>query len=421
VECLVYQQVTGDFLHSLHTNMGAKGKKGTEAVNLFYLPFRFIDSLWKGGGSHLGPFYFIPAVLGGIALWLRRDARSRLPVAWAAVMFLAYSCALQQVWPPRPMLRDAERFLAALALPLSILTAAGWAAVWDGLKRLRGPQGAWLEAAGRRPVLLMLAGIAALAAISERERFDPDFVPEFRRYAASRPQGTKVLTHLSMWYFTRLVAQEHAERIDFSTKPNIYNRQPEVEKRAAAVDEIWFVRKLILLRPRKNLLDDEPDPVANLSSFLNSPQAQWHCAELLKIDDRPEVVFYQRRKPEDGAAVVLQSGDLKGMPAIPLEWAVEGKEQTCTIEVPEQLRGKRVRVRLLGRSNIPQPVSATLELTDGTRRVGWFESKPMFGKQDTVDFFNMEIPAEAVKANVRLRFDKKAKRVALDGLELVAD
>jgi hypothetical protein len=56
--------------------MGARGVKGTESIPVWYLPFRFFDTLWKG--NPLAPFYCIFAVVGIFTAW-RATGRGHRP------------------------------------------------------------------------------------------------------------------------------------------------------------------------------------------------------------------------------------------------------------------------------------------------------------------------------------------------------
>jgi hypothetical protein len=422
-ECLFYKGLTGDILHSLHTNMGAKGKKGTEAVFFLLLPFRFLDSLWKAGGKVLGPVYFLSAIAGGWMGWRRGGAQWRLMVAWAVVGFLAYSCALQQVWPPRPMLRDAERFLAALCIPLALLSAKGIELVW-----LEANSRGWLRRIGYGPqgrisaTALVVGGLCVVALLSSRRWFNMDFIPEFRRYVGSSARS--VLTHESMWYFTQLVAQKEARTRSFVRFSSLWERRAALEEALKNADEVWYVRELTLLRTRKNLEENRMDAVSNLSSFFDAPQGQWKCVELLKVEQKPEVVFYQRRGDGAREATVLQAAEIPGLPSLPLRWDLGSRAGTLgqhSFEVPPSLRGRRLRIRAQGSSDVPQPFELTLELLGAGRRVGFFEMAPVFGKQSTPDFFNVEIPPEAETARVRLGGGRKGRRGVLEALEFVAD
>jgi hypothetical protein len=67
VEAAFYHGLFHDWLHNLHANMGGKGKKGTEPIPLWSMPFRFLGAFWNGG--LLAPVFALLALLG-------------LPVAW---------------------------------------------------------------------------------------------------------------------------------------------------------------------------------------------------------------------------------------------------------------------------------------------------------------------------------------------------
>jgi len=425
IECAIYHSFTGDWFYSLHTNMGAKGKKGTDPVNPLTLPFRFLDTLWKGG--LLAPLYMTLACAGIVGLWKKSDNTARVAVGWFLIGYLGYSCALQQLWPPRPMLRDADRFLCALAIPLTILLAGGIGTLGTWLTRLPQPGvSAWVHRVRSRPAPWILLFIAFLFVSSRRGWFDLDYLPEARAYLSSRPAGTKVFTHRSMWDFAHLIDYSSASKLDFAAgrppgtapKTSFMDRADDTEKWAGLSDEVWFVRKLMWLRARQEVRDGETTAQPPLATYVDQPGDTWRFAELIKVDKNPEIVFYQRRKADDPAHSKLTAEQL-GL-ALPWKWDGKKKEVKATLALPTELKGSRARIRIVSTSKLAQPVQVTVKFS-GTKQEEILTGKPTCYPNGGVDFFNIEIPPDATEAQLELRFDSKAKDFQLQALEVVTD
>src|SRR5690606_20102084 len=135
----------------------------------------------------------------------------------AVALYLCYSCSLQSLFPPRPLLRDADRFLTSLAFPLALLAVAGlaWAvSLWR-------PAREWVA---RRPVAVACAACVGLALCSSREFFNRGYIPEFHDYLEQIPPGTPVFTHYAMRSAAFLANPERAAQLQWNTKSKILER-----------------------------------------------------------------------------------------------------------------------------------------------------------------------------------------------------
>ncbi|HYR58779.1 MAG TPA: hypothetical protein VEO95_09130, partial [Chthoniobacteraceae bacterium] len=122
-ECFFYKRLFDDWLHDLTANAGNKAAKGTEFPTPWLIPFRFLDTLWRG--NNIAPIYAILAAIGIVPAWRRHGTLGRVVVVWFAGLYLLISCTPQSLSPLRPLVRDADRFLCALAVPMSALAVLG--------------------------------------------------------------------------------------------------------------------------------------------------------------------------------------------------------------------------------------------------------------------------------------------------------
>ncbi len=410
LEGLIYWHATGDFLHSLHANLGARGRKGTETIALWSLPFRFLDSLWKG--SPLAPVYAITAALGGVKLWRDFGRSGRIVVAWFVTIFLSYSCAIQGINPVRPMLRDADRFLVGCAAPMVLLSAAGWlwlwewAQLWDPARRIsdRLRRHAGLSAAAVLLPLILLSGRAMLQL---------DYIPEFRRYVGALAPGTKVFTHHSMRALSFLVAPRGSGQFDWTTKHWIVEADPDLEEKADEADEVWFTRKLAWLGVRKALERDQQDGRVVYASYIAEPANDWRLAEVIARDDNPDFVFWKRRTPERGKP----SWQTWPLPT-PVEWKKgDDRRPRITVPIDASLRGRRVYLRLRAESDAIEALAPVVQFQAEKIRLGEYLLKPYLQPQPGTDYFALEIPANATSAEIDFDISSKTKSIRLEGIE----
>jgi hypothetical protein len=437
LECAFYHQLFGDWLHSIHANLGNKGAKGTEPPPVWSLPFRFFDTLWKG--NPLAPFYCVFAVLGIWSAWRARaggpsrDESSlaghsasgatlaRVMVAWFATLYLAYACAPQSIWPWRPLIRDADRFLCGLAVPMSVLAALGFCAIWQmGWVRQRR----WGRAVVERPALAGACVVALMAVATSRQWFDLGFVPEMRRYMRALPAGTRVFTHDMMRAVAFLADASSARGFVWFAPGPILHRTAELEARAAEADQFWYLRKLVWLNTRKRL--EKRDPALRqqpqLGSYFETPERDWRMVRLLAKGDTPDLIFYRRRIPSDPPPTILQAsspefGSL--IPALPVEW----RGPTANVEsmVPAQMRGQLARVEVEAASKEVEALTVRLRFLRGDRLEAELLLKPYLHPESGREFFAFEIPAAAEKCQVQLKLSKKAQSVRFTSFRVVLE
>ena len=412
-ECGFYKWLFDDWMHNLHANMHNTENKGTEPIPLWSLPFRFLDSLWKGGP--LAPAYCILAVLGIRAGWREHGVPGRVVVLWFAILFMEYSCALQPVWPPRPLLRDADRFLAGLAVPFAILSAIGLASVF----RFVPAALAWVS---RKPALNGALALIALALLSSRDFTDPGSVPAMRSYMAGLPDGTKVFTHKAMREYAHLIDGRSAQRFTWTAPNEILHRTDALEAQAAQCDEFWYVRKLVWLTTRKQLEKKKLKQQLALGSYFATPERDWRMTRALAKGDTPDLIFHHRRTPDSAPPQTLdaQAPEFAGLiPALPAEFSAKSVEPVW--QVPASLRGKLVRFDIDAASEQVEALTIRLRFSAGGKQTVEYLLKPYLYPGGGREFFAMQIPADADSCAVQLKLGKGAKRVQFTGFRAVVE
>lgn len=415
-EAAFYHHLFDDWLHNIHANMHNAGNKGTEPIPLWYLPFRFVDALFKG--NPLAPAYSVLALVGIPQAWRRFGTFGRVVVLWFVVLYLEYSCAPQPVWPIRPLLRDADRFLAGMTVPMSLLAVCGLWWLWEKLN-------AWRPVRVPAPALGCIA-IVAMWGITSRNRFDLGFVPEFRAYLRSLPAGTKVFTHESMRAIALLCDADAASRLQIDAPNRILQRTPDLEKRAAQATEFWYARKLVWLSTRKALEGGAMPKQPQLGSYFDEPERDWTLQLLLAKGETPDLIFYRRRTPQTPPAQELRADapefrDL--LPALPVEWNHEAgpKQITKKWPVPESIRGKVVRMEMVAASAQPEAFSLRLKFKHGAKEIGEYLLKPYLHRDGGKEFFVFAVPTAADRCDLTLKFSSKAKTLSVKSVRVVSE
>ncbi len=416
-ECLFYHRLFGDWLHDLTANSGNKGAKGTEFPNPWSLPFRFFDTLWKG--NRLAPAYCLLAATGIWTAWRRHGVLGRVTVVWFAALYLLYACAPQNLWPYRPLVRDADRFLAALAVPMSVLAALGLLTVlrWlDEYPRFRG-------IGVRSPLLTGIFLTALLFAVTSRDRFDLGFVPEMRRYLAALPEGTKVFSHKAMREIIFLVDAKSASRFAWTAPNEIMHRSERLEAQAAGCTEFWYARKLVWLNTRKALEKKSLAQQAPLGSYFDAPERDWKLTGLFAKGDNPDLVFYRRRQPDSPPAQILGPDATEWQQLIPELPATLAHAATATWSIPAGLRGKLARFEFEAASKQVEALTIKLRFTDAGPRARETEYllKPYLYAGAGKEFFTLPIPAEATSCQLQLKLGKGAKEVTFTAFRAVIE
>jgi hypothetical protein len=408
-EMAVYHGLFGDWLHHIHANMNNAENKGTEPIPLWTLPIRFLDTLWEG--NPLARPYCILMVIGVPIAWKRWGKLGRVVVVWFILLFLEYSCMPQPVWPIRPMVRDADRFLAALAIPFSLLSVVGlWWVIEKVKARWKVPLSA--PAFGAVAVLLMWS-------LTSRERFERGFVPEFHSYLASVKPGTKVFTHQGMRQIAFLCNADAAKQLKFIAPNRILFRDERREAKAAQCNEFWYARKLVWLGERKQLEARNLEHLPQLGSYFDSPEKDWTLVRLLAKGDSPDLIFFRRRTPETPAPVVLDAKApefAEVMPAIPNEWIRGTNEPTIRRKwrVPESLRGKLVWLELVAGSEQVEAFTLRFEFKRNGSDVAEYLLKPYLHPGGGKDFFAFTVPSDADTCDLTMKVTGKAKKIEFE-------
>ncbi|MDQ3622783.1 MAG: hypothetical protein M3463_09870, partial [Verrucomicrobiota bacterium] len=425
-ECLFYKQLFGNWLHNLEANMGGKGRAGTGAIALWYLPLRFLDSLWKG--NPLAPVYFLLGALGIWASWRKFGVAGRVVVIWFVTLYLEYACAPQSLWPWRPLIRDADRFLCGLAVPASVLAVVGLNSLGELPWPRREAVREWIRTRGTRLRPLHLGVLAALALllITSREKFNLGFVPEMRAYLRSRPEGTKVFTHKGMREFCFLIDPKSSRDFAWHAPNAILHHDPKLEAIAAQCAEFWYIRKLVWLNTRKQLERKTIGQQAQLASYFETPEREWRMTRLLAKGDTPDLIFYRRREPGTPPPQILESAapEFHGLiPPLPAEWRNGRDPGTIDREwqIPAEWRGDLARLELEGASDEVQALTIRLRFHQEEKLLEELLLKPYFHPIAGKEFFALRIPGRAERCEVQLRFSKDAKSVRVSAFRAVLE
>lgn len=415
-EAVFYHHLFGDWLHNIHANMNNAGNKGTEPIPLWTFPFRFADAFWAGGP--LVRIYTILTLLGFPYAWRRLGVPGRIVVVWLVGLYLEYSCTPQPVWPIRPLIRDADRFLAGLAIPMSLVAACG---VWWLREKILAWKPVRIPAWAVGLVALMLMGT-----LTKRNWFDLGFVPEFRAYLRSLPPGTKVFTHESMRAIAMMCDADAVAKLDLYAPSAILQSSPDLEKRAAECSEFWYARKLVWLGTRKALEKGALPKQPKLGSYFDEPERDWTLVRLFAKGDTPDLIFYRRRTTETPKPVILgaDAPELKGLlPAFPHEWKVDTdpKQSSKQWAVPKNFRGQFVRLETTASSPKPETFTLRLKFRKDETPIAEYLLKPYLHPQGGKEFFVFTVPADADRCDFTLKFNSKAKSVKFENLRVVLE
>lgn len=414
LEGLFYRHLCGDFFHSLTANLGARGRKGTESVFLPGMPLRFFGSLWKG--SVLGPLFTIVAGIGGWRLWRMGGRRERAVVAWAVVLYLAYNCALQSVFPPRPLLRNADRFLCSLAMPMALLS-------WAGMRWLWGLWPAGLAWTRRRPLVTGSLAALLLALAGHRDFFERGYVPGLREALRNTPAGTRVFTHDTMRFAAMLADADAASRLQWITRKAILSIEPESEQMAAQADEFWYCRKHLWLSERKRLEKDENAASERFASYMERPDSNWRLQRVVLHEKSPEFVFYRKRpgNAPAGRRTALAAFQRNGS-GFPLQWSPgQARKLEYRVLLAEKWRGKPVRLEIEGKSNRVEAFDLWVHFFRGNKHLLTQKLTPYLQHERGIDFHALEIPPQADACRAEIEVASATRELEINQLWVVAE
>lgn len=400
IEWGIYRALTGDLLTSLHANLGARGRKGTEAVILWELPFRFLPQLWRQPQDLV---MTVLAVAGGGWAWRSGSMAARAVAVYAVVYFLTYSCALQSLHPPRPMVRDGDRFLASLAFPLSILASHGCASVCGLLlPRLPARWASWM----RRVPWLGITGLAAmLIAVGDRPAGGHDYLREVGQVVRAQRPGSIVVSHPPMRAVAQLAAPDAAERLEWRIQKQILLESPELDAALEGADAVWLIRKHAWIVSRKQGERGALEVLPRLAPFLAPPFDGWWLDRSVLKGDVPDFLFF-RRSQEQPRPLALPDQMAPG--PLPRDWNVakDGDWFSEPVEIPASLRGVEVFLSARYASAATEPIRLRLEFFGEKGEEVTLTFKPYLLPKPSADFFAFRVPEWAVRAKMRIRAEK---------------
>lgn len=425
IEAAIYHSLTGDWLHSIHANLGATGRKGTETQPIWQLPFRFLPAFYR---RYSDVIFGIAALIGFFPAirWFGKPGRAL--VAYAILYLLTYSCALQSLFPPRPLVRDGDRFLASLAFPLSVLAALGLGLVADQIyRRLPILQKSPL----RIPQFVFFILILSLIFFTTRPFRGPNYLNEISRYLDTVPAATKVMALPAMHQVATMANPSRAATLDWTLKKDILDPGTETLRVASRSDQIWFIRKWIWTGTRKKSEYDELDGIGNIAPYLRPPMKNWTAALAVPKGDVPDFVFLVRRDDDRELSPFAPDGQLLRelfVPqlTVPGRWDLPQRPthpvEYPRVSIPPALRGRTLFLGLNYSSDETEPVRANVYFYRDNERIHDLTLKPYLFPELSGDFFFITIPEDADSLSLRLRISsEKAKRFTLDRFDLLLE
>lgn len=412
IESAIYYAMTGDPLHSLTANLGAKGRKGTESIPVWQLPFRFLPALWRMPTDIL----FSSLACGGVLYIGARFGRPGWAViAYAFLYYLTYNCALQSIFPPRPLVRDGDRFLASLAFPFALLVSGGLClagTILSGFKPFAAP----LAAMRKHTFVSLVILTAFLMLISQRNRTPSEiYLGQFADYLEKVPAHTKVYSHDILRYVSYLASSKKAGEIDWQLTSHILQPRPEDLQALAGCDKVWLIRKHAWLRDRKHSETGRSDRIEKLAPYLTPPLAGWTIENSLLKGNVPDFLFLTRGDVRFTKWTPVPLGTLLQT----WEFKKEFTQKMESLPVPAEVRGKQIFIGLRYASNTTEPVRLGVDFRDKAGApLTSLLFKPYLFPETSPDFFAFSIPQNAETMAIWIRVSGKTKWIRLDAIDV---
>lgn len=424
IEAGIYHGITGDFFHSINANLGATGRKGTEAIAFWELPIRFIPSLFR---RHTDVIFTILCLLGLLAAPIFRGKPGRALAIYAVVYFLTYSCAVQSLFPLRPLVRDGERFLASLSFPFSILAAVGLSELIRSLPAVIKAHPAYRFVACR-PGWILMAIAVGLTFLAARPFRGENFLREFGTTMRETPAGSVILSHDGMRHVAFLADRETAQGFEWHLSKNLLRPDAETLALVDQADEIWFNRKLIWTTTRKASEYDRLDGIGKIAPYLRPPMDDWSPKKAIPKGNVPDFTFLKRRDASmPDAAEDAEWIRTKLLPPLelPQTWQIAGRRpdpvQFDPVEIPESLRGRTVFVALRYSSDQTEPIRVGVAFYKGEDRILDLNFKPYFFPESSEDFFFATIPKDAETMSIRFRIYNDTEWITVEKLDIYVE
>lgn len=421
IEGLVYQRIAGDFFLTLHANMGATGRKGTEAIAWWFLPFRFADTLFRRLDDWV---WTILAIVGMIRAGMGFGTAGRALVLFALVYFLAFSVTPQSLFPFRPLVRDGDRFLASMAFPLAVLAGFGWEAAVQAVRRRFADHPIFSQL----PVRGWIVGVALVIAmflLCSRPVFPRNCLNDLARAMRGIPAHTRVLSHDAMRYMAYLADARVASRLDWTLRRDLLRPSAQTLAEAAATQQLWFIRKWIWTTTRKMGERGELAGFDDLAPWLRDPFERWSIRAAVANGDEPQFVLLEANPTEArtpatdvGPEILHTFARGIGRFAMETEW---GPKSTSAQRyplgqgpVPESMRGRPVFASVLATSDKPEALRIAVRIERRRGRPVFLTLKPYLFPIASGDFFFFEMPADATTIEATIQCASGVQTLSID-------
>lgn len=447
IEGAVYLRLFDDFWHGWHANQLAADRKGTDAVALWWLPLRYLGVVASGG--LLKSLLLVCSLAGGVVLWRGGGARGKFAVGWCVLLYLGVSCALQSAFPFKPLVRIGERFIGGLAIPLSLLAAAGLDA---GLRRAAAR---WPRLATAPAWVAPALGLAALIGLSSREWRDPAFLPALRAWLAALPADAVVAADGDAYEAAFIAAPAAARALRWE----IVSRR-EVPGASAlpglsAAGHLLVCRPRLMVTVRKQLESARLASETRLPAELFGPAMPWVLADVafqpFELDREaralgasrgaraPDFLWFCKRlapaEPRGGILAQASGWEWRadGEPPGTLGWRQDGalafrrsgggqaRFLSPAIGLPPGLRGRAVQVRALLSSAQPEPFDLCVAFRDAKgRSLGTQVMRTYAAPWGLWDFNAFRVPEGAETARLLVGAKSNCREFVLRDLRLDA-
>jgi hypothetical protein len=260
--------------------------------------------------------------------------------------------------------------------------------------------------------------------VSNRDLFDPDYIPAFSGFLGGLPEGTRVFAPQTVREFSHLINGAASRRVRWEGEFDILEREAHTDAAAARSDYFLYSRRLLLLGERKAIQYKGDVTPPELPPYFAEPEKDWRLIEVIQIDARPEVVIYRKRTPEDPPArvVPLDGAEFSGLGLrLPLEWEGGEREFAVELPVPASLRGARLRLNIFGASDEVEAVVLRIAGRRGGKTLGAIEAKSHFHPVPALDFIAFDLPPDADSVKVEAAVRKGTKRIRVEKLWLTVD
>ncbi len=391
IEGLFYYSLHGDFLHSLTANSAGRGRPGTEPLPLWWLPFRFFDTLWEGNVLKV---IFNSTALIGLLLSVRSAQRNiRICGFWALWLYLGYSCAIQGLDPLRPLIRDGERFIASLAWPLSLLSVLGISWIYTRFFRDKLFGNLLLK---HSRLIIVLAVIPLAFTVGRKFAFG--FDQELIRLIAETETDTVIATHTGMRDLCALADYKNARKLSWRIVGDFL--EDEEENYLANAQQVWLRHKELWLSRRK-LLEQNSDDQNFASPFYAQEPPLYFPMQVIALNNRPDLWFFDLRR-SDGLVKKVTDPRIPQNLTLSLRKPLSFQEDFSLPKKGADSEGV-IGVYFCASASRVHPLDVDLEFFADQKKIASRQPLVYFNPMVACDAAFCDIPAGADVVRIRLR------------------